>query len=77
VVQTQSPWSLPPLKLKPVAFLSMLKIIVPATTLIAMGHPQPSTGTPLVTDNSTSMEFFKKICRERDSKPLGSTDTMD
>jgi hypothetical protein len=45
------------------------QIIVPTrATLIAMGHPQPSTGTPLVTDNSTSHGILKNLIKPKKSK---------
>jgi hypothetical protein len=70
VVQTQSLWSrFQPLKLKPGVFCQCSNHR--RATLIAMGHPQPSTGTPLVTDNSTSKRNFKKISSTEECVRLG------
>jgi hypothetical protein len=45
------------------------QIIIPTrATLIAMGHPQPITGTPLVTDNSTSHGILKNLIKPKKSK---------
>jgi hypothetical protein len=49
-------------------FINAQVIIPTRTTLIDMGHPQPTTGTPLVTDNSTSHGILKNLIKPKKSK---------
>jgi hypothetical protein len=65
VVQTQSPWSLPAAEAETGGVFVNAQNHRTRATLIAMGHPQPSTGTPLVTDNSTSKGILKKSHRPK------------
>ena len=50
------------------AFLNAQEIIHIRRTLEAMGHPQPTNGTPLKTDNKTSYEITSNLIKPKKSK---------